>query len=736
MLSRFLLTILFLAGLLWGAAGWCEKTHFYEISNFKINEVDISPDSTMMTTASDSKKMIVWNFTSLAPLFILSCTAAVRSAKFSKDGALIAVAQGANSVNIIQVSTFTSIKNITSGLATVQEVDFSWDNTKLLMCGQYGIEVWNVGGTWSNNGSSLTATYTSCKFQKNNNYFGGGITGKNTFFTANTNAVLWSDQKSGPSMSVDFDMVNQSLLVVNSGGGKSVYVYPSIRWPTTPGTTQTTANTLTYSTNLNSVAFAKEGSVYALGFTSFIVIYENNTNNMLYNISGTGSIISTVFSYDSQYFITGSSTGLVKIYKRNCQSCPAGTYEKGDGCPLCSAAMAGCLNCANSTYCYVCGNGYAFDSVNKNCTLCHNTMPGCMLCNTTTICTACNSYYYLASNNCTSCQSIPNCLTCSGPSTCTRCNSNLYLDGTSKLCVACTLTGCLNCYNNSACLNCLTGYYLVNTTLTCTRCAIANCIDCNTSTTCQQCVETYYLTATFTCTACPANCLACTSTTCSRCRIGYYSSGTGCLVCASPCVTCSAAGTCSTCLPGYFFSAGTCSPCVNGCITCTSGTACLSCNVNYYLSGTTCNKCQLLLSGCLQCTSSACLRCESGYYFDGTNCLKCAISNGCQTCQTANFCLSCLSGYTLNAATGVCSTCGTGCSSCSSSSLCIDCLPKYYFSSGTCVACSATCPTCTSGASCLSCIQGYYLSGSNTCLTCNAITNCVSCTSASYCTSC
>ena len=162
----------------------------------------------MMITASDSMKMIVWNFTSLAPLFILTCTVTVQSAKFSKDGTLIAVAQGHNSVNVIQVSTFTSVQNITSGVSTINEVDFSWDNTKLLVCGQNGIEVWNVGGTWSNNGSSSSGQYTSCKFQKNNNYFGGDNTGKNTIFNANTNTVLWSDQKTGPSLSVDFDMVN------------------------------------------------------------------------------------------------------------------------------------------------------------------------------------------------------------------------------------------------------------------------------------------------------------------------------------------------------------------------------------------------------------------------------------------------------------------------------------------------------------------------------------------------
>jgi WD40 repeat protein len=120
MSTRFFLAILVLAGVFWGAAGWCEKTHFYEISGSKINEVDISPDRSMLITASDSKNMIVWNFTSLSPLYTLPCNTFVQSAKFSKDGAYIAVGQANATVNIIQVSTFTSVKNITTGLTSVK----------------------------------------------------------------------------------------------------------------------------------------------------------------------------------------------------------------------------------------------------------------------------------------------------------------------------------------------------------------------------------------------------------------------------------------------------------------------------------------------------------------------------------------------------------------------------------------------------------------------------------------
>lgn len=228
----------------------------------------------MLITAGDSRNMIVWNFTSLSPLFTLTCTSNVQSAKFSKNGMYIAVGQASSTVNIIQVSTFTSVKNISTGLSSVKEVDFSWDNTRLLVCGSNGINVYNVGGTWSNAGSNSNGgtAFTSCKFQKNNNYFGGDNSGKNTMYTADTNAVYWSNTQSGPSMSVDFDMVNQSLIVANSGGGKCLYIYPSTRWPAT-GTTQTLNLTLPFSNTVNSVAFAKEGSIYAVGFSSYLAIY-------------------------------------------------------------------------------------------------------------------------------------------------------------------------------------------------------------------------------------------------------------------------------------------------------------------------------------------------------------------------------------------------------------------------------------------------------------------------------
>jgi hypothetical protein len=97
----------------------------------------------------------------------------------------------------------------------------------------------------------------SCKFQKNNQYFGGDSTGKNNVYNTITNSLLWSDSQGGSSIAVDFDMVNQSLVVATSSGNKFL-IYPSARWPSGGGNSQNlNKSTSTSGNSANSVAFAK-----------------------------------------------------------------------------------------------------------------------------------------------------------------------------------------------------------------------------------------------------------------------------------------------------------------------------------------------------------------------------------------------------------------------------------------------------------------------------------------------
>lgn len=413
-------------------------------------------------------------------------------------------------------------------------------------------------------------------------------------YLATTNTLEWSDSQGNSVTELDFDMVNYTLISANGGGNKYL-LYPSTRWPTT-GTAQTVIKTTPVSNSASVADFAKDGSIYAIGTSNNLFIYENSTNNLLFNVTGAGTLTAGVFSYDSQFYLAATSSGNVKVFKRMCQTCIAGTYEFSNMCVPCTSTLVGCLNCANSSYCFACGDGYALDTTNRNCTLCQNSMTGCVLCNSTTICTACSSLYYLTGNACTSCQTIPNCITCSSSTACLTCNSDFYLDTGTNKCFPCTtITNCLSCFNSSACTACINGYYLNTATYTCARCQ-QNCTECYNSTTCSQCVENYYLSSTtFSCLSCPANCLVCSSSTiCTRCALSFYLNASSvCMPCASSCYLCSSYTTCNNCTAGYYHSAGSCFPCSGNCLTCSSASACLSCSINYYyISATnTCSKC-------------------------------------------------------------------------------------------------------------------------------------------------
>ena len=94
--SRFLLLLLLLAGMFWDMSAWCEKTHFFEQTGVRINEIDISPDRSMLVTGGFSKTVIVWNFSNLQPIFNVSVGQTVTTVKFSKDQRYIAAGNSNN----------------------------------------------------------------------------------------------------------------------------------------------------------------------------------------------------------------------------------------------------------------------------------------------------------------------------------------------------------------------------------------------------------------------------------------------------------------------------------------------------------------------------------------------------------------------------------------------------------------------------------------------------------------
>lgn len=91
-------------------------------------------------------------------------------------------------------------------------------------------------------------------------------------------------------------MVNYTLISAN-GGGNRYFLYPSARWG--GGTSQTVIKNTPVSNSANTAAFSKEGSIYAIGTDSNLFIYENSTNNLLFNWTNVGTLTAGVFSYDS-----------------------------------------------------------------------------------------------------------------------------------------------------------------------------------------------------------------------------------------------------------------------------------------------------------------------------------------------------------------------------------------------------------------------------------------------------
>lgn len=108
-----LLLLLFLS-LSYTVFAWCERTHFAETD--QINDIDFSPDLTMVVTGGKSKKVIIWNFTNLHPIATVSYSNTITSVRFSKNQNWIAVGQsGSNTVNIRSGSTFASVTSFSVG---------------------------------------------------------------------------------------------------------------------------------------------------------------------------------------------------------------------------------------------------------------------------------------------------------------------------------------------------------------------------------------------------------------------------------------------------------------------------------------------------------------------------------------------------------------------------------------------------------------------------------------------
>lgn len=197
-------------------------------------------------------------------------------------------------------------------------------------------------------------------------------------------------------------------------------------------------------------------------------------------------------------------------------------------------------------------------------------------------------------------------MTCADATTCSACMTGYTEPPVSNACTAC-VGNCYACVSATTCSSCHAGYFI--DTAGCTAC-IANCTACTDGTTCTaaKCAAGYVNNATTNvCDSCPSNCgnyvwpATCTDTaTCTTagCNTGYFkATAGGCSACGANCNACSSATVCTTCATGFFVVAGACTSCAANCDTCTVANECATtgCSTGFTFMGTN-NDCSATLT--------------------------------------------------------------------------------------------------------------------------------------------
>jgi len=335
---------------------------------------------------------------------------------------------------------------------------------------------------------------------------------------------------------------------------------------------------------------------------------------------------------------------------RQCEECPAGTYEAGENSASCSACVSGStwspVGATGCTDCLVCQPGHY---QNITCTV-----------DTAGVCAECAAGTYTSTT---------------AQSSCTACSSTSWSVAGSTVC-----TDCENCaagkFNSVECT--------ATTARQCTNCAPGSYTSLADQSTCTDCGDGMYAaegaTVCETCTTCNAghfinaNCTNGTDTQCSECDAGYYAASTDeffCTLCTESVnwsrARASACDTCTECQPGHHKSRNCsvvidteCSECLAG--TYATGTdeiQCLNCtDETFSLPGASvCTDCTICEPGfyahvdCDPTHDRSCSECSAGNYTNSTNELQCTVCEdetwsfgGVDSCTS---CVTCGPGFSV-----------------------------------------------------------------------------------------
>ena len=191
-----------------------------------LNSVYFSPDVSMVAFASTSNTHKVYYFPGMTLAHLYSATVPSTCAKFSPDRLYVAFALNNYNVVIKHTSDFSISATIPSKFNSIQQIDFSHDSSKLILCGKnsthQGYEIWatpSPGTTPLKDDYTYSKSSLACRFASDGSYAVGDI-GGNTHYYSNTYNLQWKNTLTSGSGTPAIESVafapNTSLLAVGT----------------------------------------------------------------------------------------------------------------------------------------------------------------------------------------------------------------------------------------------------------------------------------------------------------------------------------------------------------------------------------------------------------------------------------------------------------------------------------------------------------------------------------------
>lgn len=162
--------------LMCSAWSYCTKT--WVSAEPDIMGMSISPDGNYLASAHSTGVANLYSLPNLTKVKVHNFTVWADGTSYSKDGQYIAVAGSKNYVDILNATTFQLIISLHTQIYPTHKADFSFNNQKLIVCGENSIiQIWSVSN-WSRiqNISTNFSNYMHCRYASNG---GAAATGHN-----------------------------------------------------------------------------------------------------------------------------------------------------------------------------------------------------------------------------------------------------------------------------------------------------------------------------------------------------------------------------------------------------------------------------------------------------------------------------------------------------------------------------------------------------------------------------